>query len=150
MFPNFLHEYLYFFITLYIGASVANLFHYWSHQRKCEINPIIGFLQESGLLCDHSYHSIHHVKSTEKYCVIFRFNNYLLDNINFWSWLEYIIENIGSIKPCNNNFGYNEFNEIKTEFHYDAENKICPDVITSGERVELANILDNYYNMSKN
>ncbi len=150
MFPNLFYEYFYFFITLYIGASVANLFHYWSHQRKCETIPIIGFLQESGLLCNHSYHSIHHINSTEKYCVIFRFNNYLLDSINFWSWLEYIVEIIGSIKPSNTNLGYNEFNEIKTKLHYDAENKVCPDVITSEELAKLTNILYNYYNEPKN
>ena len=59
-------KYKYFYISFFVFGSLSNLFHRFSHMRDCENNIFIFFLQKTGLLIPHEFHSIHHEKSKSK------------------------------------------------------------------------------------
>ncbi len=134
LYPKFLFKYKYIFISFFIFSSIANILHKYSHMRDCEKNIILKIIQNTGILCSHDHHEIHHLNGLEKYCVISEYNNYILDNINFWRYLEYIIFIFTGIKP-DRKLTYDNYKIIHNYMHYNAKKK-CPDT-PSREDVEI-------------
>jgi hypothetical protein len=110
--------------------------------RPCELNPFILSIQNTGLLCSHEHHRIHHITSKEKYCVICEYNNYILDYINFWRFLEYIIYISTGVKPSKK-IAYNDFYEIQNHLHENAKLP-CPKKPTKEDIIYLNNELIKY------
>jgi hypothetical protein len=92
-------QYAPFFITLFILGCVVNVIFKWSHMRTCELHPIIIFLQRIGVLVSHEHHTVHHMTSNCRYCVIIPYLNIMLDAIYFWQGLEWMIYGITGIQP---------------------------------------------------
>lgn len=115
---------IYFIMTFAIFCSISNLLHRFSHMRECENNWFINFMQNTGIFTSHSHHSLHHTTSTEKYCVISEYNNYILDSIYFWRALEYVIFLFTNIKP-NRKQPYNNYHPIHNRMHENAKLE-CP------------------------
>jgi len=143
--PDFFRKHIYFFMTLLIIGSLGNEFHKYTHYRKSELNSILSFLQENYILCDHEHHSEHHNNSKIKYCVILQFNNYILDNLNFWRQMENIVYYLTGIKPIHNE-NYMDFKNIHTEINYKTENNENPGILTMEEINYLKNELKKFYN----
>ena len=123
--PKLLFKYKFFFITFFIFFSLANLFHRLAHMRECEKNIIINKIQDTGLLCSHEHHKIHHINNQEKYCVICEYTNYMLDNVNYWRNLENLIFIMSGVKP-NRVKNLNGYKSIFNHMHFNSENE-CPD-----------------------
>jgi hypothetical protein len=143
-FKSFFVKYIYFILSLYFFLTISNLLHRFSHSRDCENNFFIKTIQKTGLLCSHEHHSIHHQFSDQKYCVITEYSNYILDSINFWRFLEYIIYMCTNIKP-NRKLQYKDYNIIHNHMHENAK-KECPDVFTRNDMQHLRKILNKYKN----
>lgn len=139
---TFVREYAYFFMSLIIFSTISNYIHKLSHLRDCEKNCIIHVIQKMGLFCSHEHHKLHHENAKEKYCVITEYNNYILDKINFWRCLEYVIYICTSIKP-KRKMAYSDYAEIQTYLHENAKLE-CPDTPTKTEVENLFVILDKY------
>ena len=137
-----LYKYNVFFITFFTFTSLANYLHKLSHMRDCEKSNFLINIQKTGLLCSHDHHSEHHTTNLVKYCVISEYNNYLLDNINFWRILEYIIYVITSIKP-NRKQKYDGYKEIHTIMHLNSKLE-CPNKPTMEQVNELKEILHKF------
>lgn len=142
IYPKWVIKYYVFFGTLAFFSISANIFHRVSHMRPCECHPIIKALQTSGILCSHVHHSVHHKTSTEKYCVISEYNNYVLDTIGFWRGLELIIYLCTGIIPTRN-LRYDAYIEIQNYMHENAKLE-CPDLPTLEEVNELELKLKEY------
>ena len=96
LFKNHMLKYPIIYISLFILLPLSNLFHRFSHQRDCENNVLILFLQKKYILCSHEHHKQHHTTQVDgKYCTIFPITNYILDTILFWRGLENIIKLFG-------------------------------------------------------
>lgn len=79
-------------------TGFGNQVHLWNHQSKN--NYWVQWLKDSGLIQTQKMHSLHHIPPYKKcYCVLINFNNAILDRINFWRFLEKIIEKVSGIKP---------------------------------------------------
>jgi len=137
----FLH-YPYLMISFFLFSVSANIFHRFSHMRECENNFIICALQKTGVLCSHSHHSLHHKLSNIRYCVISEYNNFILDFIQFWRILEYIVYLITNIKP-NQKPGYNDYFLIHNHMHENAKLE-CPDTPSRIDVDELIKKLQSY------
>ena len=123
--PKFFFNYKYIFISLFIFGSICNIIHLFSHMRDCEKNIILKTIQKVGIFCSHEHHLIHHKNGLEKYCVISEYNNHILDNINFWRNLEYIIFIVTGIKPDRKQ-SYDNYKIIHNYMHENSKKK-CPD-----------------------
>ena len=137
-----LFKYPYFLGSFVFFASLSNLFHRFSHMRECENHFIINYLQKLGILCSHSHHSLHHTVIDEKYCVLTEYNNYLLDSIYFWRFLEYIVYLFTGVKP-NRKPSYYDYSEIHNHMHENAKLE-CPDRPTVKDIEELSMKLKLY------
>ena len=94
-------KYYIFFITLFIVSTLANYIHRLAHQRDCENNSFVKFMQKYGLFISHKEHSHHHSINPEmKYGVINNYTNYIYDGIGIWRILEKIVYFFTGIKPC--------------------------------------------------
>lgn len=122
-FPVFLKKNIVFILVLLVFVNLANIIHSWSHMRKCELNPLIVFLQECGLIQSHEYHRVHHRNGNTRFCVITPLLNFILDNIRFWSGIETTVHLCTGVKPTH--VTYDEFKTFRTEMHQKA-NAICP------------------------
>jgi hypothetical protein len=81
---------------IFLILSQANEIHSWSHQ-KCNI--FIRTFQQTGILQSPKEHGTHHKAPFDvRYCVISNWVNPILDNLKFWSGLEFIIEKTLRIK----------------------------------------------------
>lgn len=58
-------------------AAMANGFHKWSHLRDCEVNALLRFLRNRGILCGHEYHAAHHADSSTRYNTVFPATEFL-------------------------------------------------------------------------
>ena len=126
-----MYKYIYLYSALFIFSVTSNIIHKFSHMRDCENNYVVRELQKIGIFCSHNQHKIHHQLSTEKYCVISGYTNYILDNIYFWRFLETIIFLATGIKPSRK-LGYDGYKEIHNYMH--ENNKLeCPDKPTKND-----------------
>ena len=140
---KFVNTYKYFFISLFIFGSLSNLFHRFSHMRDCENISVVRFFQKTGLLIPHEFHSIHHEKANQKYCVISVYPNYVLDYLNFWEILENIILLFGiNPKPMNH---YEVYSSIHDHRHFNSKIE-CPDKPTKKDIIELKEKLKIFKN----
>jgi len=137
-------RYYFLIISFAFFCIISNIIHRFSHMRNCENNFLIIYLQKIGLLCSHSHHSLHHTLIDQKYCVISEYNNYILDYINFWRILEYIIYLITNIKPNRKN-SYNDYKKIQNYMHENAKLE-CPDIPTKQDVEILIKKLQEYKN----
>lgn len=138
----FLYKHIFFFISFFTFTALSNIIHRLSHMRDCEKSDFIKNIQTTGILCSQEHHNKHHIRNLEKYCVISEYNNYFLDNMNFWRLLEYIIYVITGIKP-NRKQSYNEYKDIHTNIHLNSKLK-CPDTPTINDVNKLKKILHEY------
>jgi ubiquitin-conjugating enzyme E2 variant len=144
---KFMLRYNYLFIVFFFFSTIANVIHRYSHMRECENHVVITLLQKTGILCSHEHHSIHHVNSDERYCVITEFNNAILDRLYFWRALENIIYLTTGITP-NRKMKYNEHYELHNYMHENAKLE-CPDTPTTAQIQELIHKLQEYKKCAK-
>lgn len=83
-----------------ICASSYYQIHKWAHTHHG--NPRwVTWLQKSHLILPKAHHRLHHTPPhTVYYCIVTGWANYPLEYINFWRHLEWIIEKITGLKPC--------------------------------------------------
>ena len=130
-------------LTFTFFSSIANIMHRFTHMRDCETNSVFKHMQKIGVFCSHDHHSIHHTSfSSEKYCVISEYNNYILDHFKFWSFLEYLIYIVTNIKP-NRPLPYESYHEIHNHMHENAKLS-CPDKPTRSDVETLIIKLKKY------
>ena len=88
---------IYSFLTL-LFASFGNEVHRWNHMHKT--GPFVTFFKETGLIQAHKQHSLHHKPPHNRYyCVMTSQLNPILERIEFWRRLEWIVEKTTGIKP---------------------------------------------------
>jgi hypothetical protein len=142
---NFIFEHSLFIVVFFIFVSIANLLHRFSHERDCEKNNFVIFLQKIGILCSSEHHKVHHSSSNgEKYGILNNYTNYIYDSINLWGGLESIIYTITGIK-ANRKKSYSEYKDIQCYLHENALNE-CPDTPTKDDIEFLKKKLDQLYN----
>jgi ubiquitin-conjugating enzyme E2 variant len=76
-------------------ASQSNQVHLWAHSA----NPprLVGWLQRFGILQSPAHHGEHHKRPyASRFCTTTNFLNPLLDEIEFWRGLEWLIERCGA------------------------------------------------------
>jgi len=145
---SILVKYPYLFLSFAFFSILSNIFHRFSHMRNCENHYIISFLQQTGILCSHEHHSMHHKNIDQKYCVISEYNNYLLDSIHFWRCLEYMILLLTGIEPSRKK-SMNDYRSIHNHMHENAKLE-CPDTPTKEDVDDLIAKLERYYHCTKN
>ena len=78
----------------------ANLVHRWAHQSKKEKGLIVYILQKFYILQTPRMHANHHSgQKNSHYCVITNLLNPILEKINFWRNLEWILNAVLGLKP---------------------------------------------------
>lgn len=81
----------------FIILSQANEIHSWAHQR---CNPLIRFIQRTGILQSPKHHSIHHKRPFDRYyCVFTNYMNPVLRVVCFWELVEFLIWAVSGISP---------------------------------------------------
>jgi hypothetical protein len=82
-----------------ILSANANEFHKWEHRTRKENGRIISFLQDIRLLQTARHHAKHHTDPKEShYCTITNFLNPVLDGMNFWAGLEWLLAHTIGLK----------------------------------------------------
>lgn len=90
-------------LGLFFGGF-ANLIHKWAHTADSKLNPVIRFMQDTGLFISKRHHGAHHYNrgrtirkenTHDKYCPMSDFLNPFLDTIRFWKGLEYVVSLVG-------------------------------------------------------
>lgn len=142
LYPKLFVLYPYLIGTFFVFSVSINIVHHFSHLRDCETNGFLKVLQKGGIFCSHDHHSLHHTRIKEKYCVIFEYNNYVLDTLLFWRGLEYIIFVLTGFTPTRKQ-SYDDYAEIHNHMHENAKLK-CPDVPTREDVEELEQKLKKY------
>jgi hypothetical protein len=135
-------KYPYFIVTFFILTSSTNIIHRFSHMRECENHFLVRCLHQFKILPSHEHHSIHHKISTEKYCPISTYTNYLLDAILFWRGLEYIVFLLTGIKP-HRKLAYEDYKPIHNRMHENSKVE-CPDKPTKKDIEELEQKLKGF------
>jgi ubiquitin-conjugating enzyme E2 variant len=75
-----------------ILSANANEIHKWTHRTRKENGPVISWLQDIRILQTQKHHSIHHKDpKNSHYCVITNYLNPVLDAIQFWAALEWVL-----------------------------------------------------------
>jgi plasmanylethanolamine desaturase len=78
-------------------AAMGNEVHTWNHSKTK--NPVIMFLWDVGIIQSKKQHALHHIPPYDKYfCTVGNFMNAILEVLNFWRILEWIIALFG-VKP---------------------------------------------------
>ncbi len=144
---DLLINYWIFFLVLSIFSILSNYLHKITHQRDCENNSIIKFLQKIGLIMSHNEHSIHHaVNSSIKFGVINDYTNYIYDYLDIWRKLENTIKFIFGISPCHKPVMGEYFNYYDDRL-LELVKSECPRPLTHKELNEIYfKILDDIYN----
>lgn len=84
---------------VFVFVSQANQVHAWAHS-KGKVSPWISVLQGIGFFQSPKHHAEHHRSPFEvKYCVMSDWVNPLLDWIDFWRRLEYLVALLFRIHP---------------------------------------------------
>ena len=132
---KFFYTYKVFIVSFAFFCIISNIIHKFSHMRDCEKSSFLLFLQSLGILSSHNHHKIHHQTIDQKYCVISEYNNYILDSIGFWRFIEYVIFGLTGVKP-NRKLAYDDYKKIQNYMH--ENNKLtCPDIPTLEDVDEL-------------
>jgi len=130
-------KYYILFITIFIVTTLSNYLHKLTHQRDCENNAFVRFLQSYGLIMSHNEHSYHHsVDSSVKFGVINNYTNYIYDGIGIWRILEKIIELLFGIRPCHKPVA-KDFYEYYDDTLLDLVKSECPRSLTKTEVNEI-------------
>lgn len=88
---------IYSFLTLLL-ASFGNEIHRWNHMHKT--GPLVTFLKETGVIQMQRQHSLHHKPPHNRYyCVMTSQLNPILERIEFWRRLEWVIAKTTGITP---------------------------------------------------
>lgn len=75
-------------------AAMGNEVHAWNHRRNN--HWLIGSLQRSGLIQSRHQHNLHHKPPYDKYyCTLTGVTNEILEMLNFWRRLEWVISIFG-------------------------------------------------------
>ena len=78
-------------------AGFGNEVHTWNHSKSK--NPVIKFLWDTGLIQSKKQHAMHHIPPYNKYyCTLTNATNAILEVLNFWRGLEWVIALVG-VKP---------------------------------------------------
>ena len=81
-----------------VGGN-ANEVHKWSHRTRKENGRLITWLQDLRLLQTPQHHAIHHTNPKDvKYCPITNVLNPLLDGLQLWTGLEWLLEHSLGLK----------------------------------------------------
>lgn len=87
--------------TLLVGCCAAvatNLFHKWAHQER--VPRIIRALQRVHLVLTPEEHERHHTGARDAaYCITTGWMNPLLERVDFWSRMEWLIEKTTGLQP---------------------------------------------------
>lgn len=137
-------KYHYFILSFFFFSVSTNIIHRFSHMRDCENNSFILFLQKTGIFSSHKHHSLHHEKTTEKYCIISEYNNYILDQIYFWRILEGLVYITTGVQP-NRKLKYEDHSMIHNHMHANAKLE-CPDIPTRKDVDDLIEKLREHKN----
>lgn len=85
-------NYRYFFISSYIVISLNDIFHKYVHLLDYERPYFFTLLQRLLIVQSYDEHKIHHLGDHDSnYCPITPYVNFILERINFWRNLEFII-----------------------------------------------------------
>ncbi|HTB82670.1 MAG TPA: fatty acid desaturase CarF family protein [Candidatus Sulfotelmatobacter sp.] len=80
-------------------AANANEFHKWEHRTRKENGRVISFFQDMGLLQNARHHARHHTDpKNSHYCTITNVLNPMLDGVDFWNRLEWLLERTTGLK----------------------------------------------------
>lgn len=86
------------YFTIIIG-STANVIHSFTHVPREQLPMSVIFLQNWGIFQSPYQHRIHHTgKQNTNYCVMTNYLNPVLEYINFWRRLEFVVEKITGFK----------------------------------------------------
>lgn len=87
-------------ISLFLTISLNDVIHKYAHMFDYERPYWATFLQNIYLFQSHTEHHLHHIEPHEiNYCPITPYMNAILERINLWRRLEYLIEKMSGIKP---------------------------------------------------
>ena len=75
-----------------ILSANANEFHKWEHRTRKENGRLISFLQDIKILQSAKHHALHHTDpKNSHFCTISNVLNPVLDKIQFWNGLEWLL-----------------------------------------------------------
>lgn len=138
--PDLFAKYPVFLLTVFVGGSLANVLHRYSHSRPCEMPKWICALQKVGILCSHDHHRGHHVRPRIRYCTITPITNHLLDAIHIWDILELVIYMTTGIRPRLKP-AYDDYSCIHETLHKISAGRECPPRPTKEDKERLHAIL---------
>ena len=89
-----------FYVALFLTIGLNDVIHKYAHMLDNERPYIINLLQKLYIIQAYDEHHLHHISPHEvNYCPITPYVNVLLEKINFWKFLEKIIELVTGYKP---------------------------------------------------
>ena|SRR5437867_2129026 len=92
-------------------AVFANQVHKWAHMPSASVPRVVQRLHRLGVLQSPEHHALHHAGGKDsRYCVVTNVVNPVLDALNFWRFLEWVVYNMAgyerrpdlSVQPANN------------------------------------------------
>lgn len=85
--------------VIVLVSANANQVHKWSHRTRAENGRIISFLQDIRVLQTPRHHALHHTDPKNTfYCPITNVVNPLLERLQFWSRLEWLVWKITGVR----------------------------------------------------
>ncbi|WIA34721.1 hypothetical protein OEZ86_013032 [Tetradesmus obliquus] len=95
--PLGLHAFMPSFLLL---VCMSQQFHAWSHMKKSELPEVVVALQDAGVLIGRKQHGAHHKPNFEgNYSIVSGWWNPLLDNTQFFRWLEHRVVDATGVEP---------------------------------------------------
>jgi ubiquitin-conjugating enzyme E2 variant len=80
-------------------SANANEIHKWAHRTRKENGVVISFLQDARILQTTRHHALHHTDpKNSHYCTVTNFLNPILDGLDFWNRVEYVLERTLGLK----------------------------------------------------
>jgi len=87
------HPFLY--LATILIATQANQIHCWAHRTDKENGPIVRAIQRIGVFQSRRHHGIHHRPPfIGSYCILTNYVNPVLDRIDFWNRLEWMLKRV--------------------------------------------------------
>ena len=91
-----------FTFTILLMASFGNEIHRWNHMSKT--SGFVTFMKDTGLIQIQKQHSLHHKQPhNQYYCVMTSLLNAVLERVNFWRKLEWVVQATTGIAPKREN-----------------------------------------------
>jgi len=88
------------FSLIVVLMIAANVTHRWAHSSESENGGFITLLQKLHVVQTRAYHSKHHTRNADRhYCALTPWLDPILDAINFWRRLEYLVTMTTGIRP---------------------------------------------------